>query len=274
MRLVILNDLHAGELARNPRVASNKVWSALEKTLPYIQALDPDRVLLLGDLIQNKDTASDVELFRRVLEILSPLREKAIFSMGNHESRGLGMEMTQILLREQGFDDTLFGLQELGDANLLWLSTHQEGKHEDRSDYLPQEQLNWLSEKITQLKKPTLLFAHHGLLPQRLEGNFYFEHGHVDRMTIQNWKDFSSTLKSTEQIPLIVQGHAHWLSFNGMHSVPMLTLPSFVENMYWQGEDVVPAHYTLIETDETTVHVRVYSGEFVTATFEVPLFNS
>lgn len=274
MRLIILNDLHAGDTARNPRVASHKVWDALEDVLPLIQELEPDKVLLLGDLIQNKNMAEDVVLLRRVLNSLLPLRNKAIFALGNHESRDLGAEMTQIILREQGFDDTLYGLESFTDMNLLWLSTQQLGKGEDRSDVLPTEQVTWLKETLSTLKKPTLLCAHHGLLPQKLEGNFYFEHGHVDRMTIQNWKELEPIIEDSQLVPLIVQGHAHWLSMSLMHHVPMLTLPSFVENLYWEGEDILPAHYTLIESDKKMIRVRIYSGEFVTSSFEIPLRNS
>lgn len=274
MRLVVLNDLHASDTARNARVASHKVWDVLEDVVEDILEHKPDRVLLLGDLIQNKSVPSDVELLRHILKVLSPLRETSIFAMGNHESRDLGTEMTQILLREQGFDESLFGLHEFTDMNLVWLSTVQEGKHEERSDFLPQDQVGWLKETLPALRKPTLLCAHHGLLPQRLIGNFYFEHGKYDRMTIQNWKEVAPLLEQCEHVPLIVQGHAHWLSLSLMHSMPVLTLPAFSENLYWEGQDILPAHYTLIESDEEMIHVRIYSGEFVSASFEVPLRSS
>jgi 3',5'-cyclic AMP phosphodiesterase CpdA len=274
MRLVILNDLHAGDKARNPRVASHRVWDALADTLPFIQKLMPDRVLLLGDLIQNSSKAEDVMLLRRMLSALLPLRDQAVFALGNHESRGLGAEMTQILLSEQGFNDELYGIHDLDDANLVWLSTAQEGEHETRRDFLPDEQVTWLRKTLPQLKKPTILFSHHGLFPQRLSGNFYYEKSHTDRMTIQNADEVALLLKETKNIPLLVQGHTHWLSMNLMNKVPILTLPAFTENLYWEGEEIIPAHYTLIESDKEMIHVRVYSGEFVTASFEVPLRNS
>ncbi len=274
MKLLVLNDLHAANEARNDRVASHKVWQALQETMPLIAAQNPDTILLLGDLIQETSATEDVLLFRKVLSFFAEYKHKTIFALGNHEARGLGEEMTQILLREQGFSDALFGRQSFPNNDIIWLSTSQEGRKENRHDFLPQVQIDWLQTELPKLQKPTILFAHHGLRPQRLDGNFYFEHGKVNRMTVENWSKVAPLLQSTTQLSLIVNGHAHWLSLVGLEQPVALTLPAFVENTYREGKDIIPAHYTVIETDKKMIAIRVYSGEFVMASFEVPLRRS
>ncbi|MBD1912720.1 MULTISPECIES: metallophosphoesterase [unclassified Leptolyngbya] len=187
---------------------------AFESILEELASLELDFLLLPGDLTQH----GEFQNHRWLVERLSQLPYPAYVVPGNHDvitAQGSDRQVTMAqfieLYRKFGYGDSEhpYYCQEIVPG--VWLIGLNSIAFDDEgnqlhSGFLDTEQLDWLSETLTQLGDvPILLMLHHNVL-EHLPGQS--RHGMGQRYMLSNAKELLNRLHPAD-VPLIFTGHLH-----------------------------------------------------------------
>lgn len=262
MRIAVINDIHASQTRRSDRLPSDQALTNLAQTISYIATYQPDYVIVLGDLVQNLDPDHDGQIIDQVLELFQPIAAQCYITSGNHEGRGIGLSQLSTLLKKHGFRDQLYGLVQETDQAFIYLSTSETRATGERHDFLPENQAQWLTHTLNTLSTPTLLFAHHYLLPTPHRHNFYIEVSGTNYSTIKNGALIEPALVANrKKIKVLISGHSHWFTFDQTTIIPTVGLPAYSENIVSDIQaDLHPQSWTLIDWTDQQLKVNVFSG--------------
>lgn len=261
MKVAIINDIHASNTRRNERLVSDLALEKLATTLEGIKQLNPDYLLILGDLIFNIDASHDAQYLEKVLTQLEPFKDNCIITSGNHEGRSMGLESLQGSVKQAGFNTRLYGLVEEAGRSLIYLGSNETQQNGKRHDFLPEEQLHWLDETLSKLETEVIICMHHFPFPTPHRYNYYVEVGGADHSYIQNTDQLQLVLKKhLNKVKLILCAHSHWLQYNQTTLVPLLSLPAYSENLLSEvGESTHPQSWSLLDWQEA-IQVNCFSG--------------
>ena len=115
-KIVVLNDLHVSTKSRSQnRTLGQVVLEVLPEVMAFIWAKKPDKIIFLGDILQQRDNKSDILIMNDILSILEPYKENIIFTTGNHEARGMGIDAFSKILERRDFDNRVYGKEVVND---------------------------------------------------------------------------------------------------------------------------------------------------------------
>ena len=120
------------------------------------------------------------------------------------------------------------------------------------------EQIVWLEEELNSTNKPVVIFVHHSLADQNLEGNPWFE-GRPSRCLIHNRDEVRKIIGDSKKVVAVINGHLHWNNISIHDGIPYVTIQSAIENFSNEG---IPAN-TWEEFDLTpnTFKISVYGND-------------
>lgn len=159
LRLALVPDVHMRD--RDHEAVARVLALAVER----IEAFDPDRTVVLGDLIEDADPEADVGNVERVLEALAPLDPR--YLAGNHDVEHLsGREFVALVGNDLGGHETVAG------TDLVYLDTSAPHLPGARGE-VPDRHLELL-ESVLSESDEALVFGHHLLHYRDLSDNPWF----------------------------------------------------------------------------------------------------
>jgi hypothetical protein len=222
LRFVIVADVHMG-MNMNTR-PGEEARELLERLIEMTDSeISPDLLVDLGDRVNNKNHDHDLENATRFSSIMKKLRVQSSYVLGNHDVHFLSKDENSSILNKPLVPrvDILKGYK------LIYLDTSQpaiDGIGGNLSD----EQLDWLEEQLTEDDLPKIVFGHHPIDDQALEGNPHFvPFPHL--AFIRNKKAIQEILQNGSNVVSYINGHVHWLSVNYVGMIPCVSIPSFTE---------------------------------------------
>lgn len=234
--LVQLSDIHVGPQFRK---------EVFEKAVEEVNRLNPDAVIVTGDLTEN----GILDEFERVKEYLKKIKIKNIIVLsGNHDYRNTGY-----LLFKKYFPSKT--IHEFDDAVIITLGTARPDRDEGEVGY---RQNLWLARTLSKYTNKTKIIAmHHHLISIPDTGS--------DRIIVL---DAGDVLQSalTAKINLVLCGHKHrpWIWNLGPLTIAYAGTTSsermrgFFENTY---------NIISVDKGKVSVDLKVVNGE------RIPLYE-
>ena len=258
MRFAILNDIHYGEEERIENGIIRK-FSKQSKELTILALnnlnnyIRPEFVLVLGDLIESKDTKTDTRNLKYMKNLLENNSKIPIFyCIGNHEQRKLEPNSVKNILGMKN-EYYSFDVEEYHFIVLYSIEVRLE-KVESSYNYIDDKQVNWLKNKLKNTSKKTFIFVHHCLSDQNLDGNLYFNN-RENNCLLKNRKEIREIIEQSNNVICVFNGHIHWNRVDIHNSIPHITLQSLVENEDNKG---APADtYTIVDIDQNNLSIEV-----------------
>ncbi|MGY6530546.1 MAG: metallophosphoesterase [Cyanobacterium sp.] len=190
LTLIQVTDTH---LLDNPEefLRGQNPWENLQAILKRVKSINPDGLLLTGDLADGGNKVAYEYLLKAMGEFSCPI----YWLHGNHDDVNLLGEMLP-------HDDSLgYRSIDLGEWRLLLLDSVLTGA-EFGGGYIENTQLDWLKKELTQFAdQPTIIALHHHPIATGIDW--------VDQIGVENGHELVSLLESFSQVELVVFGHIH-----------------------------------------------------------------
>jgi Icc protein len=168
-----------------------------ERAIPALNGLTPrpDAVVLTGDLTDK----SDPREYALARQILSRLAMPVFMIPGNHDgSADMRREMSGFPGMDGDVEGKLCYTAEIGDLRLIALDTNIPGKPNGE---LGTPQLKWLSDRLSEENRPTLIALHH---PPALSGI-----QHMDAIGLNDAGALAEVIGPHKHIQRLLCGHLH-----------------------------------------------------------------
>lgn len=223
----------------------------------FNDSFEPDRTVVLGDLIEHAETARrDRERVRAVAKALADLDSPVTYLAGNHDVMNLSSEELAATL-----DQNLWG--RVDGTDLLYLDTSAPELAGPRGA-VTDDQLAFLDDELDS-KGDRLLFAHHPLHYHDVRDNCWF--GETPEEAFCGNKKAVNRIVDRDDVLAVFNGHLHETDYTRYRGVHHFTVNAFGK----ERPDVdVRGTYAEVTLDDRLT-VRVVEGDRLTRTFEVPV---
>ena len=258
MKFAILNDIHYGEEERIDNGVIRKFSKQAEElTISALEDLNnsikPEFILVLGDLIESKDTKTDTKNLKFMKDVLENNSNSPLFyCLGNHEQRKLEPNSVKNIL-EMKNEYYSFDVEEYHFIVLYSIEV-LDNQLENSYNYIDEKQVKWLKNDLKNTSRKTFIFVHHCLSDQNLDGCLYANNT-GDNCLVKNKKEIREIIEESNKVICVFNAHIHWNRVDIHSSIPYITLQSLVENEENGG---VPANaYTIVSIDKDNLIVDV-----------------
>jgi Icc protein len=217
-----------------------------------------DRILVLGDLIEDESERADRAHVRAVRDTLAAADAPVTYLLGNHDVERL----SHADLREVLGVERFWGRVEGGDADLFYLDSSAP-ERSGAQGAVGERQVAWLDRELADAAG-AVVFVHHPLGYRDLSGNAWFAN-EPERAFCGNKREVNDVL-SRHDVRAVVNGHVHETAHVRYRGVDHVTVSAFSKEL----PDVpVTGTYARVTVDGG-VAVRVVEGDRTATTFEVP----
>jgi len=258
MRFALISDVHFGPLAYHEGKLRKMTHQAPALTRRFVERMNgieqPDLVINLGDVIEDKNRAEDLENYGRFVELMHELRAEVIHVAGNHDTINLTEADLHSFWRTEG---SLFYARDFGGIHWVVLRTVE---IKDTAIHLPEEQLVWLEQHLADAPTPTIVLMHHPASDMVLQGSRWFEsQPHICRVAER--KRLRAILEASGKVMAVFNGHVHWNHFDVINSIPYVTLQSLTENVDDDAPGRPANSYAICDLDERRLVIHVNGAE-------------
>lgn len=258
MRFAILNDIHYDEEERIENGVIRKFSKQAEElTISALKNLNnsikPEFIVVLGDLIESRDAKTDTRNLKYMKNLLENNSKIPIFyCFENHEQRKLELNFVKNIL-EMKNEYYSFDVGNYHFIVLYSIEVRLE-KVNNSYNYIDDKQVKWLKNDLKNTSKKTIIFVHHCLSDQNLDGNPYFNN-RENNCLVKNRKKIREIIEESNKVLCVFNAHIHWNKVDIHNSTPYITLQSIVENEENKG---FPANaYTVVSINKNNLIVEL-----------------
>lgn len=260
MRFALISDVHFGPLAYHDGKLRKMTHQAASLTRRFVDRMNgieqPDLVINLGDVIEDKSRDEDLENYGRFIELMRELEAEVIHVAGNHDTINLAEDDLRTFWRTNG---PLYYSRDFGGIHWVVLRTVE---IKDTAIHLPEEQLVWLEQHLASVTAPTIVLMHHPASDMVLEGSRWFEsQPHICRVAER--KRLRTILEASGKVVAVFNGHVHWNHFDVISSIPYVTMQSLTENVDDDAPGRPAGAYAVCDIDERRLVIHVHGAEQV-----------
>ena len=213
MNVGILSDIHL------QRAHEEAVLTELDRALDRLDDADPDRLVVLGDLIEDEDRATDREYVRTVREALESVDTPVTYLLGNHDVERLSHEDLRESLGVERFYGRIEG------TDLFYLDSSAP-ERSGAQGAVGAEQLEFLDSELADAEG-AVVFVHHPLGYRDLSGNHWFAE-EPERAFCGNKREVNDVL-ARHDVVAVVNGHVHETAHVRYRGVHHLTVNAFAK---------------------------------------------
>ena len=250
MRFAILSDIHKGPEAYCGDVLqkiNKEVDIFLDKFVEEMnENTNPEFVLVLGDLIEDKDKINDIKNMKSVINLLNKLKCSVYYVAGNHDLTNLSEDEVKNLFNQK----ELYYSFEEGEFHFIVLFAELKGNAVPISD----EQKEWLQKDLNKTKKKCIIFTHRGLAEQDLKENIWFK-DNPGWAFIPNRDEIKKILEDSGKVLAVFNGHLHWDKKHIENNIPYFTIQSLIENEEDKG--IASEAYASVEIKGDKIDVEI-----------------
>ena len=247
MKVGVLSDIHL------QRVNEEAVLTELDRALDSLDDVDPDRLVVLGDLIEDEDREADREGVRTVREALDSLGVPVTYLLGNHDVERLSHEDLREALGVERFHGRIEG------TDLFYLDSSAP-ERAGAQGAVSEEQLAFLDAELADAEG-AVVFVHHPLGYRDLSGNHWFAE-EPERAFCGNKREENDVL-ARHDVAAVVNGHVHETAHVRYRGVHHLTVNAFAKE---RRDRPVSGTYAELTVDDE-VSLRVVEGDRMESTF-------
>ncbi len=226
MKLAIIGDIHNGEDqgTKNGQAAPE----LLSMFLKFCDEKRPDRIIELGDRINNENPETDRKSLETVVQIFSKSQHPVSHVMGNHDVHYLSLEDNERILNCSLSSHVV----KVEDFNLIIWNPNV---HMDdvQGLCLDQQDFEWLEEALSKIEYPAILFSHVPLLKGSMRGNYYFDenagYSHQAAYPQEQAHMVQKILETSDKVVACINGHTHWNAYHCCDGIHYITIPSLTE---------------------------------------------
>jgi 3',5'-cyclic AMP phosphodiesterase CpdA len=251
MKFAILTDVHL-ESERHYKGGLRKTDKDVKIFLDNFVAetnniVKPEFVIVLGDLIEDDNEINDKNNIDYIVKLFKKLECPVYYVAGNHDLKNISEDE----------------LANLFNQKRLFYSFNSDGFHfivlfsrvsEDRSIWIPDEQIEWLKQDLIKTDKKTVVFVHHGLADQDLTGNSWFE-GKPENCLIANRKEIRNIFSESNKVIASFNGHLHWDKQDIHDNIPYFTIQSLTEDEDDKG--IASETRAIVNIEDSKVNVDI-----------------
>ncbi|HYM69262.1 MAG TPA: metallophosphoesterase [bacterium] len=239
-------DIHCGP-DRDTQLGS-RAPTLLDELVIAARAFDAHCIVDLGDRINSvahgQDRVRTVYVRRRLQEAAVPVYHV----VGNTDVARLSKDELTVALDKPAPHEIV----DLDDVRLVLLDS-LDPPIERTGGAIGEAQRAWL-ETALHTERPCVVFCHHPLDEQPLDGHRYFE----ARPHLAGARARAEVRRAFERagcVRAVFAGHMHWTRLTQIGAVPYLTLASLVDCAYTGGEPCNAYALVAIEADRVDVSV-------------------
>lgn len=223
-----------------------------------------DFAVQLGDLIEDCDDALiDADNFRLGQAALAG-GKPLLNVIGNHDQVNLNESQ---LCRLAGLS-RLYYAQDIGDLHCVVLFSSSRAHTDIHID--PVQRL-WLAADLAAATKPAVVFLHHPIDEQSLQGNVWFER-YPDYCFVEEREEVRQILSASGKVFAVFTGHVHQNSLSTIDGIHYVTIQSLVERVA-EPEKASRAH-AVVHVDSAAARMTVDVAGFDAASYDLPLLRS
>jgi len=260
MRFALISDVHFGPAASH----QGKLRKLTDQSEGLVQGivnrwrdeLKPDLVVNLGDVLEDESKDLDRQRYQHFVDLLRQAGVPVLHVAGNHDT----VHLTPAELCEMwgNTTDTCYSRDHHG----VHFSILHSIEHRDERIELPEAQIRWLEQDLSQTQLPSILLMHHPASEMRLEGNRWFEkRPHVCRVAER--RALRKVIEQSGKVRAVFNGHVHWNHFDSIAGIPYITLQSLIENLDDDAPGRAAAAFAICDLDERRLVVTVHGAEVV-----------
>ena len=250
MRLGLISDIHLRSSDESV------VLATLQDIVGHFnESYSPDRVVVLGDLIEDESPELDRTHCRQVVEALAELEAPVTYLPGNHDVETMSPDRLEEIV-----GNPLWG--HIEGTPLIYLDSsapHLSGA----PGYVTEEQLAFLDNRLGTLDEAVLL-VHHPVHHRSFADNVWFADA-PERAICVNKRDVNNVLADHGNVRAVLNGHlheTHHCRYRGIdhftiNAVNKETPDSDVTGTYAEVDIGEPLTVTVVEGDRRRVTVTI-----------------
>jgi 3',5'-cyclic-AMP phosphodiesterase len=246
LRIGVVADIHCGP--DSDTQPGSQAPGFLDVFVGAMRAYRPACIVDLGDRINSVTSSQDLIRTRYVRRRLREPGVPAYHVLGNTDVARMTRRDALAALEKLAPYDSV----DLEGWRLIFLNSVDPAA-EAVGGTIGQEQLAWLETTLLETGSPCLVFCHHPLDEQSLEGHRYFA-ARPELAGVQNRMDVRAVLQRAGRVRAVFTGHMHWTRAARINGIPYITLGSLVDCSYTEAPSGAFASVTVCH--ETT-DVRV-----------------
>lgn len=260
MKFAILTDIHLGPEGYYKgilRRISKDVKIFLDDFVDEMNNnVKPEFVVILGDLVNDVDEATDKNNIDYIVKLLKKLECPVYYVSGNHDLKNISEDELVNLFNQK----KLYYSFDSGSFHFIVLFSRVS---ENRTIWIPEEQKEWLKQDLNKTDKKSVVFVHHGLADQDLTGNPWFE-GRPENCLIANRKEIRNIFSKSNKVIASFNSHLHWDKQDIHDNIPYFTIQSLTENEDNKG--IASETHAVVNIEDNKVNVDIkgnYSKTFL-----------
>jgi Icc protein len=257
LTLALVTDLHFGPEARfegKLRKLSHRAPELLDGVLARVAAARPDRLVNLGDDIEDESPAADLARYRACQDMLRRAPCPLINVAGNHDTARLNHDDLNAVWERRG---PLYYSLDVQGVHLVVLHTIERKDIDVRIDA---GQLDWLRDDLARAGRDTIVLMHHSASEQVLDDARWF-HAAPHLALVHERAQLRAILRDSGVVRAVFNGHVHRNHLDVIDGIPYITLQSLIENLDDDAPGRPAAAWALATLDEHRLVVRVHGND-------------
>ena len=224
MRFGVVADIHCGP--DSDTQLGSRAPALLGTFAEAMRAYRPQCIVDLGDRINSVTGSQDLVhtryVRRRLLEAGVPVHHV----LGNTDVAHLPLRDSLAVLEQTA----PYGCVDYDGWRLFFLNSVDPAA-EGVGGTIGLDQLAWLDAALLAGSSPCLVFCHHPLDEQSVDGHRYFA-ARPDLAGVQNGAEVRAVLQRSGRVRAVFTGHMHWSRAARIGAIPYITLASLVDRSY------------------------------------------
>jgi 3',5'-cyclic-AMP phosphodiesterase len=247
LKLGVVGDIHCGpdtnEMLGSHAPAMLEIFGAA------MRRFQPHAIIDLGDRINDIAAGQDRERSSWVRRQLLDVGVPVLHIHGNHDVVNLSKAELNDTLEKRGPYESI----DLGGVRIVLLDS-QDPPFDRTGGEIGPAQEEWLRANMTKPARPVLVFCHHALDEQSVDGHWYFA-AHPTHAFVQNRAAVRKILEQSGRVRAVFSGHLHWTRMTALNGIPYVTVGSLVSAGFTNGRP--SGTFALVTVQETAIDVRV-----------------
>jgi predicted phosphodiesterase len=247
LKLGIVADIHCGP--DTEEMLGSRAPAMLEAFGEAMRRFQPHGIVELGDRINDVAAGQDRQRSTWVRRQLLGVGVPVLHVHGNHDVVNLTKAELNDTLDKRGPYESV----DLEGIRIVLLDS-QDPPFDRMGGSIGSEQQEWLRANVNGSSPAVLVFCHHPLDEQSVEGHWYFS-AHPTHAFVHNRAPVRRILEQSGRVRAVFSGHLHWTRTTTVNGVPYVTLGSLVSAGVTHGRP--SGTFALVSVDGASIDVQV-----------------
>ncbi len=247
LKLGIVGDIHCGPDTQE--MLGSHCPGLLETFGEAMRRFHPRAIIDLGDRINDVAAGQDRQRSVWVRRQLLGAGVPVLHIHGNHDVVNLTKTELDDTLEKHGPYESV----DLDGVRIILLDSQDPSLDRTGGEIGPEQQ-EWLRAAVTDSAHPILVFCHHPLDEQSIDGHWYFSEHRTDAF-VHNRASVRRILEQSGRVQAVFSGHLHWTRTTEVNGIPYVTLGSLVSAGFTNGRPA--GTFASVSVQDTAIDVQV-----------------